>query len=182
MDRRELIRSLAAAVALPFVPRSAEAAALFGEAVHRRLGQAPQFRTLTAAQQALVGDVSERIIPATDTPGALDVRVPEFIDLLLTEWYDPSDRDAFVRGLAAIDERARAEGGAAFVRLAEPDKLALMQSLDTAPDDADDAVAAFRRVKSLTVYGYFTSERVSKDVLETQVVFTGYDGCAPFAR
>jgi hypothetical protein len=178
MHRRDVIRSLSAVLALPFV-RTAEEAAAIGEAVHRSLPQQPVYRTFDAAQQQLVEMLADRILPATDTPGALDVQVPAFIDRLVTEWYEPADAHAFVAGLAAIDDRARAAGGAMFVSLSDAAKTDLMRALDAQDAAGSPAGLAFRQFKSLTVFGYFTSERVAKDVLRTQIMFPQYDGCAP---
>lgn len=180
MRRRDAVRTLAAVAALPFVPRTGREAAAFGAAVHGRVSQGAGFRTLTAGQQALVGALSDRILPATETPGALDVRVPEFIDLLLTEWFEDADRDRLLSGLAAIDERARAVGGVVFAELQDAGAVELMRALDGERDErATPASRAFGELKSLVVYGYFTSEQVSKDVLHTQIYFSAYDGCAP---
>lgn len=179
MQRREVLRSLAAAAALPFLPSSVEAAAALGRTVQSRIVQGQAFRTLTAAEQALVSGLADRILPSTDTPGALDVRVPEFIDLLLTEWYDESDRDRFLEGLSAIDEFARVEAGAPFMSLDESARLGVMEALDSSGQGGDGAGAAFAQLKALTVYGYFTSERVSKEVLKTEIYFADFDGCAP---
>jgi len=85
MRRREVVQFLGAALALPFIPRGAEAAIKLGAELHLRLDDVP-FRTLNREQQALVTNISEMIIPETDTPGATSVKVPEFIDLILTEW------------------------------------------------------------------------------------------------
>jgi hypothetical protein len=38
---------------------------------------------------------------------------------------------------------------------------------------------AFGRIKSLTVFGYFTSQVVQRDVLKTPMAFASYIGCAP---
>ena len=44
----------------------------------------PQF--LTEEQGALVAEMAECLIPRTDTPGAKDVFVHEFIDLMLKDY------------------------------------------------------------------------------------------------
>ncbi len=181
MQRREVIRFLGAAVALPFVPSSAEAAIALGERLHRRIGgEEVPFRTLNAAQQALVTDIAEMIIPETDTPGATSVKVPQFIDLILTEWASDAERAVFLAGLGDIDARASALGAPMFVDLRSVQKTTLLTALDAARGDKAGAGLAFARLKALTVYGYFTSMPVQMDVLKTRMFFNGYQGSVPF--
>ena len=179
MQRRELLRAVAGLATLPFVPRTAEALAAFGTRVHQDATRAlVDFRTLTPAQQVLVSQLCDHILPATDTPGALDVRVPEFIDLLLTEWYADDDRVTFLAGLDAIDARARSAGARSFAESGEEGMLAVMRALDTEREAKDGAGATFGHLKSLTVFAYFTSERITKEVLKTRLYFRTYDGNA----
>jgi hypothetical protein len=179
MRRREVVRFLGAALALPFLPSGADAAIQLGESLHERLGDVP-FRTLDRDQQALVTNIAELIIPETDTPGATSVRVPEFIDLILTEWASDDERGVFLTGLGDIDSRASAMGSPRFVGLPAAKKLELMSALDSAREEKAGAPFAFRRLKALTVYGYFTSKRVEQDILKMQMFFNGYQGNVPF--
>jgi hypothetical protein len=179
MRRREVVRFLGAALALPFLPRNAELAIKMGESLHRRIGDVP-FRTLDRQQQALVTTIAEMIIPETDTPGATSVKVPEFIDLILTEWASDDERAAFLAGLADIDARASALGSSRFVGLPAAKKVELLTTLDAAREDKAGAGLAFGRLKALTVYGYFTSRIVEQDILKVQMFFNGYQGSVPF--
>jgi hypothetical protein len=179
MRRREVVRFLGAALALPFLPSGAEAAIKLGKSLHERLGDVP-FRTLNREQQALVTNISEMIIPETDTPGATSVKVPEFIDLILTEWASDDERATFLSGLSDIDTRAVAMGSPRFVGLSQGQKVELMTALDSASTEKTGAAFAFRRLKALTVYGYFTSKPVEQDILKMQMFFNGYQGSVPF--
>lgn len=170
---------LGAALALPFIPRNAEKAIKLAEGLHLRLGDVP-FRTLNSDQQALVTTIAEMIIPETDTPGATRVKVPEFIDLILTEWASDEEKAAFLAGLADIDTRAAALGSARFVDLSAAKKTDLLTDLDGKRSETTGAGLAFGRLKALTVYGYFTSRPVQQDILKTQMYFNGYDGNVPF--
>ncbi len=174
MHRRQLVRYLGAALALPFLPKSADAAITLGEELHRRLlTEEVPFRTLSARQRALVAEIADAIIPKTETPSATDVKVPEFVDLIATEWMSDDERAAFLAGLNEIDAKG-------FANLSSEQKTATLTALDKARGDKAGAGHAFGRLKSLTVYGYFTSEPIQHDVLKTQVMFDGYHGDVPF--
>jgi len=180
MDRRDALTLLSAAAALPFLPRGADAAVALGKTLHRRLTDVP-FRTLDAGQQALVTAVAELIIPETDIAGATAVKVPEFIDLLLTEWAPADEKAAFLAGLGDLDARAAALGsGPRFVALAPAQQTELLTALDAARSEKAGAGFAFGRLKALTVYGYFTSRVVDEQVLKTQLYFGRYRGDVPF--
>jgi len=179
MRRREAVQFLGAALALPFIPRGAQAAIEFGEQIHRRLADVP-FRTLNPEQRRLVTQIAEMIIPETDTPGATSVKVPEFIDLILTEWASDEEKAAFLAGLADIDVQSAAMGSPRFVDLVEAKRGEFLTGLDAKRPQKAGAGHAFERIKALTVYGYFTSEPVQTNILKTQMFFNGYDGNVPF--
>src|SRR4051812_22703275 len=179
MRRREVVRFLGAALALPFLPRGAEAAIQLGEQIHLRLGDVP-FRTLNPDQQRLVTQIAEMIIPETDTPGATSVKVPQFIDLILTEWASDDERATFLAGLADIDANAAARGVPRFVDMPPAGRLELFTTLDVKRTDKTGAGHAVVRMKALTVYGYFTSRTVQQEILKTRMFFNGYDGNVPF--
>jgi hypothetical protein len=184
MQRREMLKVIGAAAALPFVPARADAAVRLAESVHRRLdaeraatGAPYAFRVLSPEQNALVSMIAEMIIPETDTPGATSVHVNEFLDLLLAEWSSEEDRARFLAGLEAIDHETRATYGKPFVELAEPDRVVTLRALDAMRDARDGGGRAFGELKRLTVYAYFTSETVQKNVLKTVMWPGRYDGC-----
>ncbi len=104
-----------------------------------------RYEALSADQQRTLAALVDQILPATDTPGASEAGVPQFIDTMLSEWYAPEERDRFLAGLEAMD--ARADGGS-FVALDEEAQAALVAALDAetfappAPEPAaDDDVA-----------------------------------------
>ena len=54
----------------------------------------------TSEQREAVDAMAEAIIPTTDTPGASEAGVAEFIEAIVSEWYDAEQREHFMRGLA----------------------------------------------------------------------------------
>src|SRR6202166_3538237 len=112
MDRRDALRLLATGAALHLSPRTLLAVLREARAL---LATPVPLRTLNPRQDATVKAMAELILPKTDTPGATDVGAGEFIDLMLTEWYDEQDRTRFLNGLSEVDQRTKDLFGKNFV-------------------------------------------------------------------
>jgi len=190
MERREALWLLATAAAIPFVPSEMAARLRTARAETQAAGA---LRTLNPQQNALVVRMAEIILPETKTPGATAARVNEFIDLILTEWYSPEERDHFLAGLADADGRSRARFGNDFVKLAAHQQIAIVKDLDlemVADTLAEEnnhltrgnhhgAQTFFASMKQLTLTGYFTSEVGATDELHFQIIPGHYDACVP---
>ena len=86
--------------------------------------------TLDPEQLELVATLAERIIPATDTPGARAVGVHRFADALLTGYYHAPERDRFIAGLSGVDVRARRVHGRTFVRCTPRQQVGILEQMD----------------------------------------------------
>jgi hypothetical protein len=173
MERRDLIRAFTAATALALVPHDAMAAwARVASGIKPAAG-------FTEAQLALINAIADTIIPRTDTPGAFDVGVAAFIDVIVSENYDDAERDRFLAGLEAIDLDARTNGTTAFTALATDARAAAIGRIETLSDRRAEPARTYWRLKGLIVHGYFTSETVMKDVLKVQIMPGAFDGAAP---
>jgi hypothetical protein len=98
-----------------------------------------QYQALSEPQQQTLAALVDQIIPATDTPGAVDVGVPQFIDKMLAEWYAPEERDQFLAWLDGLD--AQAEGGS-VAALDDEARMAFVAALDARtfpPEPAPEA-------------------------------------------
>ncbi len=154
-----------------------------GLEVHAGLTQNTPFRSFDAGTAALVSAASERIIPPDDTPGALAAQVPRFIDKIMSDWEEPQGRDRFLSGLASLDRDARSRHGRPFADCGRADQDALLTELDeavSAMSGSERTAHWFARLKSLTVYGYCTSEVGMREELGTWPRPHGYNGNAPY--
>jgi hypothetical protein len=179
MNRREVLQLLSRVAVVPLLtPASPEAVWDLGRTIHGRLAGRTG-RTLDAHQLETVTRIAELILPETDTPGATSVNVPGFIDLMLTEWYPAAERERFLEGLADIDTRSGLEYGGVFVDIRAADQVAMLETLDGVKGAQSSAEDAFATAKELTIFGYFTSEVVMKDVTHHQVIPGRFNGCIP---
>ena len=161
------------------------------QAAHEQLPEQPVLRTLNPHQNAMVATISEIIIPQTDTPGAKAARVNEFIDLILTEWYDEEEKSIFLTGLTEVDTRTRDLFGKDFIDCAEKLQAEILRVLD---DEVAEARAEVRRgsgrrrppernfffmIKQLTLIGYYTSQIGFEQELHSEIIPARHAGCVP---
>ena len=184
MERRDALRLLASAAALSFVPTELLAILRVARA-ETRSGSVP--RTLNPHQYQTVTRMAEIILPETDTAGATAAHVNDFIDLILTEWYEEDERKRFLAGLEQTDQQSVNRFGKAFVDLAPGQQAEIVRSLD---DEMAESIARqgnegnnsdnfFHAMKRLTLTGYFTSEAGATQELHFKIIPGHYDGCVP---
>ena len=139
---------------------------------------------LTPARARVMEALAEVIIPATDTPGASEAGVTEFVAALVDGWLDDDERDRFLAGLDTVDPACRERFGSPFAECAPGDQAAFVRGLDeelTALREdpaADETAHFFHNVKRFAVTGYFTSD-VGLDALGYRAAFRTFEGCAP---
>ena len=172
MQRRDVLKAFGAATALALLPHEAVAAWA------RVATGVPPAEGLTDGQLALVGAIADTILPRTDTPGAIDVGVPAFINVIVAENYSDTDRSAFLAGLDAIEAQAKT-AGAPFVDLAPSARAATIESIESPTDRRAEPARTYWRLKGLIVHGYFTSERVMNEVFKVDIMPGKFEGAAP---
>ncbi|MET3667464.1 gluconate 2-dehydrogenase subunit 3 family protein [Caulobacter sp. 1776] len=182
LSRRDAIRGLTLTVGL--------AASGWAE---RAMAAAPAPATLswtptalTADQARLVDVVAELIIPATDTPGARDAGVPQFVDRTVATYYDKGQAERFLAGLARMDVDARGAYGDIFVSLTPQQQVELLtrydQEAEAARNQTPDQAHFFPVIEDLVTVGYFTSELGATKALIYEPVPGAYHGCVPLAE
>jgi len=150
---------------------------------------------LSKEEGAIVEEVADLILPRTDTPGARDVGVPAFIDVILKDAYPSEDQARFVSGLKDFDSEAQRAQGKPFLQLSQAQRLAFLQQIHDAAasaehaqaDDQDIPASQRKRpfvlmMKELTLLGFFTSEVGATQVLQYVAVPGGFQACIPIAQ
>ncbi len=118
---------------------------------------APQF--FTAPEFAVVTRLTELIIPSDDTPGAREAGVHEFVDFMVAH---DSEQQARIRaGIAWLENRCRHEYRRPFLELTEAQQTSLLEPLaykSRYQEGEELGQEFFRRVRDLTVMGFYSSE------------------------
>lgn len=109
---------------------------------------------LSAGEIALLEKIAERIFPATDTPGAVEIGAVEYIVRALAGDYKdlvPLYRE----GLAALERHAAACFGKSFGALADVDKDSALADFENGHADYDGAADFFDTVRCHVLEGVF---------------------------
>jgi hypothetical protein len=172
MHRRDILKALGAAAALAVLPEHEAFAAW------TRLGSREPFTgSLSDAQLALIGAVADTILPRTDSPSATDVNVPAFIDVIVSENFSDNQRAAFTGALPGLEAALRGSDGTPFVAM-DPEHRAVALGAVERASRQPQPFATYWRLKGLVIHGYFTSERVARQVLHYDMMPGRYDGAA----
>jgi len=134
----------------------------------------------TPAQRALVTALSERILPTSDTPGAIAAGVPEYIEHMLGDWAITDERATIFEGLAAIDMRSIADYGKPAVKASAAQQDALLTLAMNG--ELSGGAPFFEAFRQLVITGYYTSEIGITQEREYLPVPGEYDGAYPYAK
>jgi hypothetical protein len=189
MQRRELFKLFGAGAVLPVLSPE-----LFGILRAAQPQTAYALRTFNPHQNATVVQMTDLIIPATDTPGAKAAKVNEFIDLILTEWAEDEDKKHFLDGLADVDKQSNTLFGKDFVDASTEQQVALLHAMDdvaaserggrqmragnTVPRHDQQLKGNFFNVfRGITLHGYYTSEIGFTQELKLEIIPGAQHGC-----
>lgn len=156
-------------------------------------------------------EVAETILPKTNTPGAKDAAVGQFMTIMVNDCYGPTDQEVFHKGINQLDEASKNAYKEKFLKLTPEQRHDLLVTLDKESkeyqkkksafdNDQNDklkkAIASgnkdfkketmpthyFIMLKQLTLLGFFTSQPGATQALRYIAVPGKYEGCIPYTK
>lgn len=164
---------------------------------------------LNAEQIALLDEVADTIIPATDTPGAKAAEAGKFMNAIVGDCYTPGQQQAFTAGITTLQEACKKATGKTFMECdakqrhdflvsLEKEAKAFNQKTDTEEAALRKAAEAkgwqdklnfealprhyYTMMKQLTLWGYFSSKVGATEALRYNPVPGKYDGALPYKK
>jgi gluconate 2-dehydrogenase gamma chain len=174
IDRRAALAGVAGMFGAHLFAPIARAAGLLSDTSPVISEGAPSTQVFTPAQRALMTALSERVMPTTDTPGAIAAGVPEYIEKLLADWSLPDDRKPIIAGLDSIEARSQRDYKVAGARATPQQQDALLTLAMN--DQLPGGKTFFEAFRQLVIVGYFTSEVGITQEREYLPVPGQYDG------
>ena len=172
MNRRELLKLITATTGTAMIGGAA-VTLLSGCALQP---QAPL--VFSAEKIVLLDEIAETILPRTDTPGAKDAKVGEFMAIYVTDCYTPLEQTVFHQGLIDFEESCNTAYGRSFMNLSPAEREAFVSQLDQQAyaQATQGNIQYFTMIKQLTLFGFFTSKEGGTQVLRHAPIPGRFDG------
>ncbi|MGB5610148.1 gluconate 2-dehydrogenase subunit 3 family protein [Eudoraea sp.] len=155
-----------------------------------RLNWEPIFLTLNQAE--LISTLVDTLLPRTETPGALDMKVDLFIDVVFAKLFDKSAQQAMIAQMERLNTTCEEKFGSIFSELSVQDREEFLKEQESTSGKYNGKVwgtavgeqkpvGFYRTLKSLALWGYFSSEEIGKNVLNYDPIPGEYLGCIPLS-
>ena len=131
--------------------------------------------SFTAAEQQIVASITDSIIPAGNSIGALSVGVDKYFQKLVDDCYDKPEQENLKKGLQRLEESTVAEHGKPFSACTSQQRQGQLEKWATSQNKEDKVF--FNLVKRETIIGYNTSQQVLEGRLGYKVAPGHYYGC-----
>lgn len=154
----------------------------------RRLEWQPQF--FSSDQASTVSAITEIILPKTDTPGALDLKVDMFVDLMCKKALSSEDQQHILKGYDHFVKTTQdmfetdfpslpAEEQAQVVEKVAGETNKFNLSIWGSTIGTQPPIDFLRRIKQFTLLGYYSSDEIGKNVLSYDPIPGEFKGCIP---
>ena len=142
----------------------------------------PNSATFGHKEESLLRIVVDTLIPATDTPGAKELKVDQFVLLMVNDCHSEKDQAAFYAGLHDLDAFTEKQFGQSFVACDADTRVEALNSLSKSPDASPELQAFFKIAKGRTIQGYLESKYVMTELLPHKMIPDPYDGYYPASK
>ena len=148
----------------------------------------------SGSQSALIGELAETILPKTQTPGAKDLKLDLFIDRMVKDVFKKEDQEIFVKEMEEFEKGCREMNGKDFGDCDADQRAKYLAKMESESAKTVPSIWGFsvkpepvhlpfyRKVKELTLLGYFTAEEIGKNVLHYNPVPGHYLGDIPLSQ
>ena len=190
MDRRELLKMIAVLTGGAVV--GAEAFLTGCKNTETTVSVA-----FTEKNIAFLDEVAETILPATNTPGAKEAKVGQFMTVIVNDCYEEDDQKTFHEGMKQLDDAFDKKYNTSFVKGTPQQRHDFLVDLDKEAKEHQkkrgESMSSqnqkekmpnhyFSLMKQLTLWGYFTSKEGMTKALRYNPVPGHYEGCIDYKK
>lgn len=182
MNRRDALKQTVLVIGGTSLSLGALSSLLVSCQAENKINWTPRFFTPEEAK-ALTAAL-DVLIPTTDTPGAIDAGVPEFIDAIAADLLTAEDKQKFKDGIATLDADSQTKFSKPFAAATRAQQTELLVEYDNATFGADTSNKNefYESLKETAVWAFCTSELGATQHLQHEMNPGAYTNCVPIAE
>jgi predicted metal-dependent RNase len=168
VNRRKLLKQLAIATGgLVSLPQWMVSCGISDSNVHST--------SFSSLEQQLLASVSDTIIPGGNSIGALSVGVDKYLQKLIDDCYEKDAQENVKVQLNGLEKSAKTKFKKSFPACSQIERQELFLALSSSNVKAENDF--FTLIKSETIKGYNTSQKVMQDYMNYKIAPGHYYGC-----
>jgi len=137
---------------------------------------------INGGDEDLLSELSETIIPKTDTPGAKDVGAHLFALMMIDDCYPPDGQDKFIKGLKEFEEFSKKKINKSFVKSSPAERADILKSIESKKDIPENVAFFYNTTKRLTLQAFTESKYYLTKVQVYELVPGKFYGCVPVKK
>lgn len=135
------------------------------------------------SQEAILAEVAETLIPATDMPGAKEMNLQQFVLRMVDDCQPADAQKDFETGFAEFEQAVDKKYGKSFDDLSSADRKSFLTELDqtASAERGKESLSALSKfygmTRRYTIQGFTSSEYVLTNVLPYNMIPGKFVGC-----
>jgi hypothetical protein len=109
----------------------------------------------------LLNEIAETILPKTNTPGAKEAKVGEFMNVMVKDCYTKADQEIFKAGIQSLEKGCKEKTGKNFMDCSPEERTSYLTTLDseqkayTEKEVDRGSVTLFQNDEGINPFGLF---------------------------
>lgn len=132
---------------------------------------------LSFLQEKILAEIVETIIPKTNTPGAKELNIQQFVPKMIADCYDKKAQEIYAKGFELVDNNAKSLFSKSFTDCDSKQRLEVLNKMSKSENS--DEKSFIQLIKGLTIRGYLSSEYVMTNLRIYEYAPARYHGCVP---
>ena len=130
-------------------------------------------------QEKLMAELSNQIIPSTETPGAKDISAHLFVLMMMDDCYRNEEQQKFIKGLDAFETKSKKQFNHSFIDCMADEKTSLLTEIEQKKTGNPELEYFYSITKKHTIQAYTTSKYFLTKVQVYELVPGHFYGCVP---
>ena len=131
------------------------------------------------ADESMLAELAETILPKTDSPGAKDLAAHLFALKMVDDCFTPANQQKYIQGMKNFESQVMKNTGKSFAENSIADRQKIVAELDQQKTATDDLSFFYQSTKRLTIQAYTTGEYYMTKIRGYKMIPGKFQGCVP---